>query len=93
MGKKQQSQVETVQVNLIGSTRDTRVTLDQEVNKLWDLEGLGIRDSQDEVYEGFKENTSSNGVRYSVKLPWKEGHSDVPSNHSTSLRRYIVADK
>ena len=64
-GEKQQSQVETVQVNLIGSTRDTQVTLDQEVSKLWDLEGLGIRDSQDEVYE----NISFNGVRYSVKLP------------------------
>ena len=28
-----------------------------------------------------------NGARYSVKLPWKEGHGSLPSNYELSLSR------
>ena len=60
-------------VNLIGSARDTQLALDQEVSKLYDLEGLGVRDSQDEVYEGFKENISFNGGKVVCKVALEGG--------------------
>ena len=28
-----------------------------------------------------------NGVRYSVKLPWKQGHERIPANYANSLSR------
>ena len=34
-----------------------------------------------------KISISFNGTRYSVKLPWKEGHNALPSNYNISLKR------
>ena len=39
------------------------------------------------MYEEFIDNISFNGTRYSVKLPWKEGHDSLPSNYELSLSR------
>ena len=46
--------------------------LEEDIQVLWDLETLGITES-DEVYKEFVDNICFNGERYSVKLPWKEG--------------------
>ena len=54
---------------------------------LWDLETLGIREITDQVHESFENNISFNGSRYSVCLPWKEGHPQLPTNYGTSLYR------
>ena len=57
-----------------------------EVNKLWDLDTLGIK-PQNEVHEKLIDNISFTGSRYSVGLPWKAGHDNLPSNYANSLAR------
>lgn len=66
--------------------QDPRLELEQEVMKLWDLETLGIR-STDKVHEEFLDTIEHNGIRYSVRLPWKMGHKPLPTNYSLSLSR------
>ena len=41
-----------------------------EVEKLWDLETVGIREG-DPVHTEFKDTVKFNGTRYVVNLPWK----------------------
>ena len=76
-----------MQFNLIGSACEERLNLESDVHKLWDMETLGIIESEDEVHETFVNTVSFTGNRYSVRLPWKEGHPELPSNYATSLRR------
>ena len=59
-------------------------SLEGNVQRLWDLETLGIKES-DGVYEEFVDSIASNANRYSVKLPWKEGQDSLPSNYELSL--------
>ena len=47
---------------------------------------MEIRD-EDEAYKEIRESISFDRSRYSVKLPRKEGHMELPTNYSTSLRR------
>ena len=61
-------------------------SLDSAVSQLWDLESLGIKAS-DEVHESFESDISFIDGRYSVKLPWKQGHEPLPSNYGNSLSR------
>ena len=61
-------------------------TLDRNVERLWDLETLGIREKND-VHESLKDAIEFNGVRYSVGLPWKRAHKPLPSNYDNSLKR------
>ena len=60
--------------------------LKNSVQRLWDLETLGIRETN-EVHEALKDGIEFNGERYKVSLPWKEGHPDLPSNYRNSVRR------
>ena len=61
--------------------------LEGNLQMLWDLETLGITESN-EVHEEFVDNiTFNNGSRYSVKLPWKQGHDIVDNNYELSLSR------
>ena len=41
--------------------------LEEDINVLWDLETLGIAES-DRVYEEFVDNITFNGNRYSIKV-------------------------
>ena len=56
------------------------------VSQLWDLERLGIKAS-DEVHKSFESDISFIDGRYSVNLPWKQGHEPLPSNYGNSLSR------
>ena len=60
--------------------------LEGNLQMLWDLETLGITESN-EVHEEFVDNITFNGSRYSVKLPWKQGHDIVDNNYELSLSR------
>ena len=82
-----ESEARSVQVNLIGSVHEERLNLESDVHKLWDMETIGIIESEDEVHEAFVKSVSFTGNRYSVRLPWKEGHPERPSNYAMSLRR------
>lgn len=62
---------QVVQVNFVGSDRVSPDSLDRNVQRLWDLETLGVT-ACDGVYEEFMESIFFNRARYSVKLPWKE---------------------
>ena len=61
-------------------------SLESTVGKLWDLDSLGIKAS-DEVHESFENDISFIDGRYSVKLPWKQGHEPLPRNYANSLSR------
>ena len=56
------------------------------VNKLWDLESLGIKE-EDQVHETLIDNVCFTGQRYRVGLPSKVGQGDLPSNYEISLMR------
>ena len=79
------SDVHFTQVNFITSSVEEQERMD--VQRLWDLETLGIREITDQIHESFKNSISFNGTRYSVSLPWKEGQPELPSNYETSLYR------
>ena len=49
------------------------------LHKLWDLDSIGIREN-DEVHTNLVDDIAFTGDRYSVSLPWKVGHKDLPTN-------------
>ena len=56
-------------------------TIREEFKKLYDLDVLGIRDGNEDVYDEFKDNiTRKPDGSYSVKLPWKRGQYFLPEN-------------
>ena len=82
-GKLSEIPTEVTQINRV----DAKVNqVEGELRKLWDLETIGIRPC-DEVTENFFDDVSFNGVRYSVRLPWKTGHDSLPTNYNNSLHR------
>ena len=58
--------------------------LEEDIKVLWDLETLGIAES-DRVYEEFVDNITFNGNWYSIKVQQKEGHDILDSNYKLSL--------
>ena len=60
--------------------------IDSQLNKLWDLESIGIR-VEDEVHTHVIDNIFFTGKRYSVGLPWKVAHKPLATNYSNSLAR------
>ena len=60
--------------------------LDSKLNKLWDLDSIGIREV-DKVHETVLDDIKFTGYRYSVGLPWKLGHKPLPSNYNVSYLR------
>ena len=79
---------EFAQVNLITESLKgwDEDSLENNVRKLWSFEGLGISEGGS-VHEEFLDNISFTGIRYSVKLPWKVGHDELPDNYLNSLGR------
>ena len=74
------------QVNLITESLKEwdEDSLENNVRKLWSCQGLGISEG-DSVHEEFLDNISFTGIRYSVKLPWKVSHDELPDNYLNSL--------
>ena len=54
-------------------------TLQGDLDRLWDLDSVGIRD-KDTVREAFEKNLSFEDGKYLVHLPWKEQHGLLPDN-------------
>ena len=75
--------MQEVQVNFVSHEKDS---LDTQISKLWDLETIGIRES-DDVHDAFKDSIRHNGKRYSVKLPWKAENETLSTNYDLSLSR------
>ncbi len=64
----------------------TNESLEEKVQKLWDLETIGIKE-EDPIHETLIDEISFNGERYKVKLPWKEKDAKLPSNHNLAMER------
>ena len=77
---------EVTQVNFVSGEVSDHDSMITSVQKLWDLDTVGIRET-DEVYESFLDTVRFTGERYSVKLPWKQSHSELTSNFPNSLGR------
>lgn len=60
--------------------------LDQRLQSFWDLETLGIDDTERTVYDEFSESITFTERRYQVSLPWKQQHKSLPENYQLSLR-------
>ena len=62
--------------------------LDEELRSFWDLETLGIRETERTFYEEFTSSSIEfHEGRYKVSLPWKEIHEPLSDNYQLSLRR------
>ena len=60
--------------------------VDANLSKLWDLDSIGIRTTED-VHASVIDNIIFTGKRYSVGLPWKVAHKPLPSNYANSVAR------
>ena len=80
--------VDNAVVNFLPSVNQSveNRNIEESVNRLWDLETLGIR-QDDEVHETVKDDIIFTGSRYSVGLPWKIGHNKLPSNYGNCVAR------
>ena len=67
-------------------TSNNEDSLYKDFEKLWDLDSIGIRES-DTVHEAFEKNISFANGKYSVHLPWKEHHKLLPDNYENSVAR------
>ena len=63
----------------------TNESLDGSLQRLWDLESLGVRPRS--VYEEFEERITFENDRYKVHLPWKLPHPILPDNYELSMKR------
>ena len=81
------SENESAKVNFVSQVENQNLNnIGFDINKLWDLETLGVREC-DDVHEALLDKIKFNGSKYSVKLPWKQGHEHLPTNYSNSLGR------
>ena len=79
--------MQEVGVNFVANCDIQTDQLDENVKRMWDLETLGVVEANG-IHEEFVENITFNGTRYSVKLPWRTGHKELPSNCELSLARF-----
>ena len=64
--------IESINVNILPSFPSKYDKIEETVQKLWDLETVGIR-SENEVHEHVIDNIIFTGKRYPLGLPWKAG--------------------
>ena len=63
--------------------------LNKAVEKLWDLETLGIKDTEISVYDNFLDKIVFKDGRYEVCLPFREDCSFIEDNFTLSKRRLL----
>ena len=61
-------------------------SLENKVEKFWDLDTVGIREDRN-IYSKVSDDITYDGERYSVSLPWKIGHKQLSSNFNTTFAR------
>ena len=69
------------------SGRESTQRLEQQLKTFWDLESLGVCDSEKTVYDQFHDMVKFNNGRYEVQLPWKDPMSTIPDNYELCLKR------
>ena len=56
-------------------------SLDQTLQRFWDLETLGIKAEETSIYDEFTHTIAFQGGRYCMQLPWKGHHPPLPDNY------------
>ena len=69
--------------------KSNEASLEGQVCKFWELEGIGISKNEATVYESFKDEIAFLDGRYEVKLPWKPEHPTLPDNYLQSKKRLM----
>ena len=64
-----------------------------DLQKFWDLETLGIRDTETSVHDKFSNEIRFTGERYQVKLPFKDNHPMLSDNYTNASRRLATVIK
>ena len=85
---------DTSTTTLVNTTRVMRVhtttledKLDNQLQKFWDLETLGIQQQEASVQESFSQTIEFKEGRYQVQLPWKPTHRALPTNLQLCKKR------
>ena len=60
--------------------------LNEQLEKFWKLDTLGIDLNENDVHAKFLEDLKFDGVRYEAKLPWKNTHELLPDNYQLSVK-------
>ena len=60
--------------------------LDARLKTFWDLESLGLENSNSSIHNEFTNSISFNNNRYEVCLPWRESHPVLPDYYGLSYR-------
>ena len=58
-----------------------------QLQQFWKIESLGILSAGPSVLELFQQTIRHDGERYTVNLPWREGHRALPDNYQLCQRR------
>ena len=61
--------------------------LEKQLQSFWNLESLGIIESNESVQTQFESHISLENGRYVASLPWKECCLSLPTNYKLSLKR------
>ena len=61
--------------------------LEESLRSFWELESMGVRETERTLYDEFSDGIVFRNGRYKVCLPWKESHRPLGDNYSLSLRR------
>lgn len=54
--------------------------LEKQLGKFWELESLGINDTEESVHDQFRDIVAFKKGRYEVSLPWKDPSIVLPDN-------------
>ncbi len=87
------SRLEVESTTLRGKPADDRPaeirrSVRDEFKQLYDLDVHGIKHTNEDVFEEFKDNISKDeDGRYSVKRPWKKGNFFLPNNKQMCQKR------
>ena len=76
-----------LRIDAEAAVTDPADNLHSQLQKLWDLETLGIRDNDHSTEYKFMEDINFNGTQYEIKLPFREEHPLLPDNHVGAVKR------
>ena len=62
-------------------------SLNEKIDKFWDLDTIGIKENETSVYDRFISHIKLENSRYSVSLLFKESRPILPGNYQLSLNR------
>ena len=69
----------------VDSEMETR-RLDKQSRKFWELESLGINDTEESVHDQYRDIVAFKNGRYEMSLPWKDPSIVLPDNFELGMR-------